>query len=109
MGQADLFASRCSVKGCRGQKICIWLAHWCSRIDFTGKSCPREGKGGKERMKKRGDQTFLSSLFFPRARFTRKVYTGTPMGEPNKNLLSTAPLHTATRRKEVGLTHTFAS
>jgi hypothetical protein len=33
------------------------------RIVFSGKSCPREEKpGGKERMKKRGDQTFLFSL-----------------------------------------------
>jgi hypothetical protein len=26
-----------------------------------------------QRMKKRGDQTFLSSLFFPRARLTRQA------------------------------------
>jgi hypothetical protein len=28
-------------------------------IVSPGKSCPMEEKGGKERMKKRGDQTFL--------------------------------------------------
>jgi hypothetical protein len=50
MGQADLFASRCSVKGCREQKIFIWLAHCGNRIGFTGKSCPREGKGEKEKV-----------------------------------------------------------
>jgi hypothetical protein len=66
-----------------------------------------EEKGGKERMKKRGDQTFLFSLFFPRARFTRKAYLHVLWGEPNKNLLFTAPLHTGTRRKGVGLTHNF--
>jgi hypothetical protein len=49
-------------------------------------------------MKKRGDQTFFFYLFFPRARFTRKAYAQTTSGEPNKNLLFTAPLHTATRR-----------
>jgi hypothetical protein len=52
-------------------------------------------------MKKRGDQTLLFSLFFPRTRFTRKAYAQTTMGEPNKNLLFTAPLHTATRRKNI--------
>jgi hypothetical protein len=50
----------------------------------------------EERMKKRGDQTFLFYLSFPL--FTRKVYAQTTSGEPNKNLLFTAPLHTATRR-----------
>jgi hypothetical protein len=62
---------------------------------------------GKERMKKRGDQTLLSSLFFW-ARLTRQAYLLVLMGEPNKNLLFTAPLNTATQRKEVGLTHTFS-
>jgi hypothetical protein len=29
MGQADpLLAARCSVKGCREQQICIWLARF---------------------------------------------------------------------------------
>jgi hypothetical protein len=84
MGQADPFASRCSVKGCLELKIFIWLAPQYMNLGLSGKSCPREGKGGKERMKKRGDQTFLSSLFFPRARFTRQAYAQSTSGEREK-------------------------
>jgi hypothetical protein len=68
---------------------------------------PNLERGRKGKNEKIGDQTFLFSLFFPLARFIRKAYAATTMGELNKNLLFTAPLHTATRRKGVGLTHTF--
>jgi hypothetical protein len=48
MGQADPLAARCSVKGCREQEILFWLAPCGIVIGFSGKSCPREEKGGKE-------------------------------------------------------------
>jgi hypothetical protein len=59
MGQADPLAARCGVKGCREQEILFWLAPCGMVIVSPGKSCPMEEKGGKERMKKRGGQTFL--------------------------------------------------
>jgi hypothetical protein len=36
MGQADPFASRCSVKGCREQKIFIWLAPQYMVLGLSG-------------------------------------------------------------------------
>jgi hypothetical protein len=40
MGQADPFASRCSVKGCREQKIFIWLAPQYMDIRLVGLIVP---------------------------------------------------------------------
>jgi hypothetical protein len=40
------------------------------------------GREPLQKTEKRGDQTFLSSLFFPRARLTRKAYYYATWGEP---------------------------
>ncbi len=37
MGQADTLAARCSVKGCREQKIFIWVARYYMKLGKTQK------------------------------------------------------------------------
>jgi hypothetical protein len=54
-------------------------------------------EGGKERMKKEGTRLFFSPFSSLGHDFFEKPYERLS-GEPNKNLLFTAPLHTATRR-----------
>ncbi len=51
MGQADPFASRCSVKGSREQKIFIWLAHCGNSIGFTNRAWGKNREERKEWIK----------------------------------------------------------
>ena len=64
MGQADPFASRCSVKGCREQKIFIWLAPQYMDIRLVGLIVPEGRKGwkGKNEKKRGPDFPFLPIL-----------------------------------------------
>jgi hypothetical protein len=65
MGQADPFASRCSVKGCREQKIFIWLAPQYMDIRLVGLIVPegRIGRKGKSSLVPSFFHSFLFILY----------------------------------------------
>ncbi len=78
--------------------VCEILKEGEKSWDIPDNAAFHKSKGRKGKSGPLFFHSFLSSLFFPRARLTRKVLRATPWAEPNKKLLFTATLHTATRR-----------